>query len=424
MAAVKEVAILVEGPAAGVVLGRSMVETVGRGVGLAVRAMAAPLIAGARWGDGRALRTLRGVARSRASWTVGLKAACDEVFFLTEVVAGAPLAFLETPRLTEEATRALEQFEARGWLARPETYHRTPPPLVSPASDATVAVPGLSYEYLSFASGYEPWPDEIGRERWLAYEANRTAHARVFRHRGAPRPWVVCIPGYRMGGIAVDLLGFQVGWLYGTLGLNVVIPVLPFHGPRRVGRRTGDGYITGDFIDTIHAQAQTLWDIRRLLAWVRAQEAPAVGVYGVSLGGYTTAMLASLDADLDCAIAGMPPACFAALVRDNSPSIVRRLTEYAGFPWKVVETLLRVVSPLALTPRVPVERRFLFAGIADSLAPRSQAMALWRHWGRPRLAWYPGSHSSFMLEPAVRALLREAFRRGGLVGDERAARVA
>jgi hypothetical protein len=394
-----------------------MVETVGRGVGLAVRAMAAPWIAGARWGDGRAMRTLRGVAEKRASWTVGLKAACDEVFFLSEVVAGAPLAFLETPRLAVEARDALEQFDARGWLTRPVTYHRTPPPLDAPTIDLTRAVPGLSYEHLSFESAYEPWADEVGRDRWLAYAANRTAHARVFRHTGSPRPWIMCVPGYRMGGVAIDIVGFQVAWLFGRLGLNVLIPVLPFHGPRRVGRRSGDGYMTGDFIDTIHAQAQTLWDLRRLLTWIRAQDAPAVGVYGVSLGGLTAAMLASLESDLGCVVAGMSPACFAGLMRDNSPALVRRLIEYLGFPWDVVEQLLRVVSPLAVSPRVAHERRFLFAGIADSLAPRSQAMALWRHWGRPRLAWYPGSHSSFMVEPAVREVLLEAFRRGGLVGD-------
>jgi hypothetical protein len=399
-------------------MGAGMVETVGRGVGLAMRAMAAPWIAGARWSDGRAMRTFRGVAQARASWTVGLKAACDEVFYLSEVVAGAPLAFLETPRLRSEAMDALERFADRGWLAEPASYHRMPPPLTAPTVDAVTAVPGLSYEHVSFTSEYEPWEDEVGRERWLAYGPNRTAHARVFRHAGPPRPWVMCVPGYRMGRVAIDIVGFQVAWLYGRLGLNVVIPVLPFHGPRRVGRRSGDGYMTGDFVDTIHAQAQTLWDLRRLLSWVRGQGAPAVGVYGVSLGGLTTAMLATLEADLDCVVAGMPPACFAGLMRDNSPAVVQRLIEYAGFPWDAVERLLRVVSPLAVAPQVARDRRFLFAGIADSLAPRSQAMALWRHWGRPRLAWYPGSHSSFMLEPAVHELLLEAFRRGRLV-DER-----
>jgi len=392
-------------------------------VGLAVRAMAAPWIAGARWSDGRAMRTLRGVANARASWTVGLKAACDEMLFLSEVIAGAPLAFFETPRLTREAAAALDHFERRGWLARPATYHRDPPALRAPSVDSTTAVPGLSYEYVSFESGYEPWDGEIGRERWLGYAPNRTAHVRVFRHRGRPRPWVVCVPGYRMGGVAIDLLGFQVGWLYGRLGMNVAIPVLPFHGPRRVGRRTGDGYITGDFVDTIHAQAQTLWDVRRLLSWIRASGAPAVGAYGVSLGGYTTAMLASLDADLACVIAGTPPACFASLVRHNSPAFVHRLMDWAAYPWTIVEQLLRVVSPLALEPRVPRARRFLFAGIADALAPPAHALALWRHWGRPRLAWYPGSHSSFAMEPAVHALLLEAFAAGGLLRGTRPAPV-
>ena len=51
-------------------------------------------------------------------------------------------------------------------------------------------VRGLDYEHLHFDSGYEPHPDEPGRERWLAYAANRTAHAWVVRHAGGERPWL------------------------------------------------------------------------------------------------------------------------------------------------------------------------------------------------------------------------------------------
>src|SRR5262245_3298181 len=166
------------GPA--MVRGPGMVET----VGFAVRALAAPWIAGARWSDGRAMRTFRGVAQARASWTVGLKAACDEVLYLSELVGGAPIAFFETPRLRREAFAAIDQFAARGWLERPETYHCLPPPLSAPSVESVTAVPGLSYEHVSFASEYAPWEGEVGRERWLAYAPNHTAHARVFRHPG------------------------------------------------------------------------------------------------------------------------------------------------------------------------------------------------------------------------------------------------
>jgi hypothetical protein len=179
--------------------------------------------------------------------------------------------------------------------------------------------------------------------------------------------------------------------------------------------------MTGDFIDTIHAQAQTLWDLRRLLSWVRAQDARQWASTASRSAALTTAMLATLESDLDCVVAGMPPACFAGLMRDNSPPIVQRLMDFAGFPWDVVQQLLRVVSPLAVkgarAARAPLSvcRHCRLAG-----APWPGIGAL-ASLERPRLAWYPGSHSSFMLESAVRDLLLEAFRRGRLVRTERAA---
>jgi hypothetical protein len=55
--------------------------------------------------------------------------------------------------------------------------------------------------------------------------------------------------------------------------------------------------------------------------------------------------------------------------------------------------------------RVPRERRFVYAGVADRLAPPEQAWDLWRHWERPHVTWYHGSHVSFLFEPSVQDLL-------------------
>jgi len=59
--------------------------------------------------------------------------------------------------------------------------------------------------------------------------------------------------------------------------------------------------------------------------------------------------------------------------------------------------------------RVPRERRFIFGGLVDRLTRPETVRDLWLHWDKPRIAWYPGSHVSFLLEPAVNALLDEAF---------------
>jgi hypothetical protein len=348
----------------------------------------------------------------RASVALVVKAALDELFFVTEVVSAGFIP-RDRDRVRAEIRAALEFYDARGWLAEPLRYHRAPPPLESPEV-CEARTRSLHFRHVRFESGYVPEPGDPARERWLGYRANRTAHAWVLEHPGAPRPWLVCVPGYRMGHPLVDFTGFPAALLHHRRGLNLVIPVLPLHGPRKVGWRSGDGFLSGEYLDTLHALSQAVWDVRRLLGWLRGRGAPAVGVYGLSLGGYTTALLAALEQDLACVILGVPATCYMSIARWNVPPPMWHLAERLGVPWAELERLVRVVSPLALSPRVPRERRFLFAALADRLVPPHAARALWHHWDRPRLAWYEGSHVSFGVEPVVQALLGEALEVSGL----------
>jgi hypothetical protein len=269
----------------------------------------------------------------------------------------------------------------------------------------------VRYEHLSFESGYEPPSHVPGRERWLDRQANRTAHAWVLRHNDGPRPWLLCIHGYQMGHPAVDLRAFRARRLHRELGLNLVSAVLPFHGPRKTGWRSGDGFITGDYLELLHAEGQAMWELRRILSWIRTQGAPAIGVYGLSLGGYQTALLAALEEDLACAVAGIPATDFTRLAWRHGPQVLVRHAERLGIVRDDVQLLLSVVSPLVLRPRVPHEGRYIFAATADRLVPADQVYDLWLHWERPRIAWFQGSHLSFQWEPEVAACLDAAFAR-------------
>jgi hypothetical protein len=86
-----------------------------------------------------------------------------------------------------------------------------------------------------------------------------------------------------------------------------------------------------------------------------------------------------------------------------------RAAEWLGFPVTQIEETLKVVSPLAMPARVAKERRFIYAGTADQLAPPEHAWRLWNHWDRPQVLWYQGGHVSFLMEPTVRNLLSEAL---------------
>jgi hypothetical protein len=395
-----------------------MLDRLAQGIELALRSGAAPLLLGARLAGRMGGADDPALPARRSSLAIASKIVLDEIFFASELASATFVARRDHRRVVGETEDALAFYEARGWVDDPSSFHLNPPALER-VTLSRVYRPRLPYLHLRASSGYQPHPGEPGRQRWLGQAPTRTLHAWMLRHAGRPRPWLVCIPGYRMGHPLVDFTGFRARWLHQTLGLNVAVPVLPLHGPRRVGRRGGDGFFSGDFIDTVHAQAQAVWDIRRLIGWLRAQGAPGVGIYGVSLGGYTAALVASLEDGLACVIAGIPATDFVRLARAHAPALLVRAAERAGFSFERIERLLRVVSPLALQPKVAHARRFLYAGLADRLASPDQASDLWRHWGEPRTLWYHGSHVSFIWEPEIQTLLAEALATSGLTAPPR-----
>ena len=297
---------------------------------------------------------------------------------------------------------------ARGWLDDPATYHHAPD-APRAVESARQRVFGIDFEHVRFDSGYCPPLDEPGVARWRSYAPCGVVHAWVLRRQQPRRPWLMCIPGYSMGTPFIDLVTFDAARLAAELDVNIAIPVLPLHGPRRIGSMSGDGYFAGDCLDTLHAQAQAVWDVRKLLAWIRAEGGRNIGVYGLSLGGYTAALLAALEPRLACVIAGIPAADFVRLGQLHVPASMQAAAVEAGFDWTLVERIFRVISPLAMPPRVAKSRRYLFAGMADRIVPLAQARRLWRHWDRPQSIWYRGSHLSFAWEQRVREWIGSAL---------------
>jgi pimeloyl-ACP methyl ester carboxylesterase len=325
-----------------------------------------------------------------------------------------PLAF---KRINDEVVAALEFYGKRGWLKKPKGFFVEPPPL----SDVTVrSVEGRqgSYARLQFDSDYAPLPGEPGGDRWVGYASGKREYALMLRHP-EPRPWLVCVHGTEMGRAAWDLRIFRAWKLHEELGLNVVLPVLPMHGPRARGLQKGVVFPGEDVLDDVHATAQAVWDIRRLLSWIRAQEPESrIGLNSMSLGGYIAALVASLESGLTCAILGVPVADLVELLGRHSGlgrNDPRRDT------MRLAEPIGRMISPLSLTPLVPESGRFIYAGIADRVVhPRHQVMRLWEHWGKPEMTWYRGGHAGFIGSRPVQRFIFDALQQSGLL-DGRAA---
>lgn len=308
---------------------------------------------------------------------------------------------------------AVDIYRREGWLQDPTGFHIDPPPLVDVRRSQGWAM-GSFFERVSWPSAYEPPKELPGRERWDAYARNKTANAYLIRS-GPARPWLVCIHGFGTGVPMSDFFAFRARRLAEELRLNLAFPVLPLHGPRRASRLSGAELLSYNLIDFVYGMSQGVWDLRRLIRWLRADGATKIGIYGMSLGAYAGGLLTAIEPGIDLAVVGVPLCDMSQLIDHHATSRMRTRAREHGLGMEKLHDLYRVVSPLSWPSMVPPDRIFMYAGLGDRMSTPGQAHRLWRHWGEPRIFWYEGGHLTFLWSGRVSRFLDEALSDSGFV---------
>jgi pimeloyl-ACP methyl ester carboxylesterase len=292
------------------------------------------------------------------------------------------------PAEREAALHALrDRYADPRWLAEPDSFFPRPPPAV--VQRAPVRAFGRRGEVvdLSWHSRYEPLNADVA-DRYLRHGPNGTAHARVLLHRDRPRPVVILIHGYLGGVHSIEERAWPLSWMF-RRGLDVALFVLPFHGARAAGPWRRPPFPGSDPRVTIEGFRQAVGDLRGLMDWFEARGAPAAGVMGMSLGGYTTALAATVEPRLSFAVPFIPLASIADFAMDGGRlvgTLPERQRQHA-----LLESVYAVVSPLARPPLVQPEGRLVVAGRADRITPVSHAERLARHLEAP-LEVFHGGH--------------------------------
>ncbi len=242
-------------------------------------------------------------------------------------------------------------------------------------------------------TAYEPWPH--GAESPIADPAitGRLLVEHWMHDAAHRRGTVIALHGFTMGHPRVDALALFAGdWF--RRGLDVALVTLPFHGARTPpeARFSGEHFAVPHVARLSEATRQAIYEVRLLVRWLREKTGDPVGLLGLSLGGYLTALYAGLYDDLDFAVPIVPPVCIGDLAwrfflrsrhhREAGPEIGR----------EELRTLYRVHSPLAHPLRMPRERVLIVAGRGDRIVPPEHPHALWQHWDEPGIHWFSGSH--------------------------------
>jgi dienelactone hydrolase len=239
---------------------------------------------------------------------------------------------------------------------------------------------------LSWHSEYEPFLPEL-RERYARTPQNHSAAVRLLAAE-EKRPVAILIHGYMTGHYHVEQRLWPVQRFLRS-GYDVAFFTLPFHGVRANPLRRGAPEFPGaDPRFSNEGFRQVIGDLRNFVHWLKSQGHPEVGVMGMSLGGYTASLLATVEPELSFCIPVIPLASLADFAREQGE--LSSAPDVEAEEHALLERIYRVVSPLERKPRISPARTLVVAAKADRITPVAHARKLASHFGAPLVSWHGG----------------------------------
>ncbi|MDT5010800.1 MAG: hypothetical protein QOH57_2417 [Mycobacterium sp.] len=252
-----------------------------------------------------------------------------------------------------------------------------------------------------FESSFEPVHPGM-RKRWTQLRNNNVVRAQHWQHDDGPHPTLCLIHGFMGSPYLLNGLWMSLPWFYRS-GYDVLLYTLPFHGRRaeKYSLFSGYGYFSNGLTGFAEAMGQAVYDFRSLVDYLKLGGVEKIALTGISLGGYTSSLIAAVEDRIDAVIPNVPVVSIEAELDEWFPanklfSLGRRI---GGLDRDELLAGLAYTSPLNYPPLVPRDRRLIITGLGDRLAPPEQAEMLWKHWDQCALHWFPGNHILHVSQP-------------------------
>jgi acetyl esterase/lipase len=266
----------------------------------------------------------------------------------------------------------------------------------------------LQTRLLRFDSPFQPLHPEL-RPAWRRYASNRTAFAQHWTHPDGPRKTLLFVHGFVADRYWLNARMFALRWLY-RAGYDILLPTLPFHGARRAWAEpfSGYGYFAHGLASLNESMLNAIHDLRVWLDYLEARGTPGVGVSGLSLGGYLSALLASVDGRLSYCIPNSPVVSPVDMARDWLPLrwLVHATMRRTGIGVEQLRQALALHSPLSYQPKLAPEKLLIIGGAGDRLTPPRLVRLLHAHWQGSAIHWFPGNHVVHLQQGKYLRLMR------------------
>lgn len=258
----------------------------------------------------------------------------------------------------------------------------------------------------------EPIAESDGRITW------RTPHLSGLDRNDLASAWLQpCEKGWSAPTVlilhalmSVNDIGYRrLASKFNKLGWNAAFLHLPFHYERRPrGYLNGELAITANLVRNSEGLRQAVSEARQVMSYLRAKGCREFGIYGTSYGGWTGALLASLETDISF-IALLQPIADVEHAIWESPAgaTLRRLLLRNGVDSALTRRHAHLSSPLHGKPTTPPGRIVMATGAWDRIAPPDRVEALADAWNGAKVITSAQGHFGYAAARDMFAKVRE-----------------
>ena len=227
------------------------------------------------------------------------------------------------------------------------------------------------------------------------FETNNTVHAEYYvSERPGRRPAVIVLHI-----LAGQFLAERI--LSGALAsedTHALFIMMPFYGPRRPPNWSRRAFEDPDVIRA--ALQQAVMDARRAAEWLATRpevDPDAVGLCGISLGGFVAATTAGVDGRFPRVVIVLAGGDLVVMLENRAHEVarIRELAAPNGLDAERLKAFLQPIEPLTFASRLKDTKVLMLNGRQDEVVPPACSKALAKASGA-RIEWYDATHYSMV----------------------------
>ncbi|WP_370957227.1 alpha/beta hydrolase [Bacillus subtilis] len=229
---------------------------------------------------------------------------------------------------------------------------------------------------------------------------NDTLKGEVFLNKNdMDQPNVIFVHGWRMDSYNRIKKIFH-NRIMNDLGWNMYYYSLPYHFEREPKNSlySGELMISANIDRTIESTRQAIVDLRAFIHWIKANKKGPVIIVGVSLGGWVTNLIATLESQIDVVVSIFYANRLSYSIWNTIPGkFIREELEQNGVTYEDLVTYWNITDASQALPKVNKDNILLISAKHDQYIDLKDADYLWESWGKPTRYVYNCGHSGIVL---------------------------